>query len=88
MAVNRLKGDANGTYAVVGIVSETSDLAIEAAEKHRLRAYGCLQLATALLLHERRVALRMEPLILASSDKELNAAAANEVLLVEDPAET
>jgi predicted nucleic acid-binding protein len=87
-AVNRLKEDANGTYAIIEVVSETSERAIEVAEKYRLRAYDCLQLATALLLHEQRVALRMEPLILVSSDRDLNAAAKNEGLLVEDPAES
>lgn len=80
--------DLYNVYQVIEVVAETSDLAITVAEKHHLRAYDCLQLATALLLHEQRVALRMEPLILASSDEELNAVAANEGLLVEDPAES
>jgi predicted nucleic acid-binding protein len=87
-AVDRLKSDTHGTYAIIEVVTEMSDRAVEIAEKHRLRAYDCLQLATALLLHEQRVALRMEPLVLASSDGELNAAAEADGLLVEDPTES
>jgi predicted nucleic acid-binding protein len=64
----------------------TADQAIEVAERHRLRAYDCLQLATALLLQEQRVPFELSPLVLVSSDAELNAAAEGEGLNVEDPA--
>lgn len=85
-AVERLKSDTHGTYAIIEVIPETAYRAVEIAEKHRLRAYDCLQLATALLLHEQRAALRMEPLTLMSSDEELNAAAEGEGVLVENPA--
>lgn len=84
-AVDRLKSDTRGTYVIIEVVPETFDRAVEIAEKHRLRAYDCLQLATALMIHEQRSALRMELLTLVSADGELNAAAEDEGLLVENP---
>lgn len=85
-AVARLLEDAQNVYQVVEVDPETADRAIQAAERHRLRAYDCLQLATALLLQERRDAVGLAPLTLVSSDGELNAAAQSEGLTMEDPA--
>ena len=59
---------------------------MEVAERHRLRAYGCLELATLLILQEQRVAFELAPLVLLSSGGELNEAAVSEGMLVEDPA--
>ena len=74
-------------YQIVEFGIGTAEHAIEVvAERHRLRAYDCLQLATVLLVKRRRVAMELAPLILVSSDTELNAAAQSEGLTVEDPA--
>ena len=75
-------------YKIVEVATVTAERSIEVAEKHRLRAYDCLQLATALLLQEQRVAFGLPPLILVSSDRELNAAAVAEGMIVEDPADS
>lgn len=85
-AVTRLREDLGDVYEIVEIDPPTADRAFEVAERHLLRAYDCLQLATVLLLQEQRAALELEPLILVSSDLELNAAASAEGLPVKNPA--
>ena len=64
----------------------TADTAIDMAEKHLLRAYDRMQLATVLLLPRQRTLLGLEPLVLLSSDGDLNGAALDEGLAIEDPA--
>jgi uncharacterized protein len=86
-AMSRLREDIQDLYRIVEFGMATADQAIEVAERHRLRAYDCLQLATALLLQEQRVPFELSPLVLVSSDAELNAAAEGEGLNIEDPAE-
>ncbi len=85
-AVTRLRADVDAVYRIVEVDPTTAERAIEVAARHRLRAYDCLQLATALLLQEQRDALGLAPLTFASSDRELGAAAQAEGLAVEDPA--
>lgn len=86
LAVARLRADTQDVYWIVEVDPATADRAVEVAERHRLRAYDCLQLATALLLQRQRDTLSLAPLSLISSDGELNAAAESEGLTVEDPA--
>ena len=85
--LEEFRTDLEAIYQIAEIKPATTDRAVAIAERYRLRAYDCLQLATALLLHGQRAALRMEPLILVSSNGELNVAAANEGMLIEDPSE-
>lgn len=87
-AVERLREDLGDLYRVMEFEATTAEMAVEVAEKHRLRAYDCVQLATALTLHRQREALELQPLTLLSSDRELNDAARDEGLIVEDPAES
>ena len=84
--MNRLREDIQDLYRIVEFGIATAERAVEVAEHHRLRAYDCLQLATALLLQEQRAPFELAPLVLVSSDAELNAAAEGEGLSVEDPA--
>ena len=85
-AVDRLREDLRYSYRIVEFGGATAERAVEVAEQHRLRAYDCLQLATLMILQEQRVAFGLAPLVLLSSDGELNDAAVSEGLLVEDPA--
>lgn len=85
-AAVRLREDVRDLYSVVEFSVATAERAVEVAERHRLRAYDCLQLATALKLQEQRAAFGFSPLVLVSSDRELNAAAYSEGMIVEDPA--
>lgn len=85
-ALEEFRLDVESIYRVVGVDAVTADQGVDIARRYRLRAHDCLQLATALLLQEQRVALEFTPLILVSSDADLNAAASAEGLPVEDPA--
>lgn len=80
------RSDVEDVYRVIEVGPATSERAIEVARDHRLRAYDCLQLATALLLEGQRARAGLEPLTLVSSDGELNVAAEAEGITVEDPA--
>ncbi len=84
-AVALLREDVEDVYQAIEVDPVTADRGIEAAERHKLRAYDCLQLASALLLQEQRASFELAPLVLVSSDEELNAAAGSEGLIVEDP---
>jgi hypothetical protein len=55
------------------------------AETHALRGYDAVQCAAVLVVHTYRQALQMPGLTLVSADDALNAAAAAEGLLVDDP---
>ena len=55
------------------------------AEKHGLRGYDAVQLAAAQAINNLCIANDLHPLTFISADKELNTAAANEGLLVENP---
>ena len=85
-AINRLREDIRSLYRIIEFSVVTASRAIEVAERNRLRAYDCLQLATVQLLQEQRASFDLTPLVLVSSDAELNAAAGSEGLAVEDPA--
>jgi len=60
------------------------DRAMELAEKHKLRGYDAIQLASALLIEERMTIQGVGPLTLISADIELNQAAQAEGLLTDD----
>lgn len=55
------------------------------AQAHGLRAYDAVQLAAVLHATEQRTARGSVPLVLVSSDNELNDAARAEGLAVDDP---
>jgi predicted nucleic acid-binding protein len=71
-------------FAVVDIPPSVIERATDLAEKHALRGYDAVQLAAALAVHSMSQS-HLLPYILISADAELNAAAAAEGLLVEDP---
>lgn len=84
-AVGRLLQDVEDFYRIVEVRQATAELAVKIALDHRLRAYDCLQLATAFLMQRQRGLSGLEPLVLLSSDSDLNDAARREGLTVEDP---
>ena len=85
VALDEFRRDARYEFHLIGIETHLIASAIRSAEAHGLRAYDALQLASALALKNIRSDLALSPLILASSDQELNAAARSEGILVEDP---
>jgi hypothetical protein len=72
-------------YHVVELSPAVLAHAMDLAETLGLRGYDAVQLASALAVHAERSALGLPALTLVSADTELNAAAAAEGLLVEDP---
>jgi predicted nucleic acid-binding protein len=84
-AIAAFRHDYANEFGVVAIAPKLITLAMSTAEKHGLRGYDAMQLAAALLTHERRQASKLTPLTLLSADGELNAAAMAEGLTVDDP---
>lgn len=62
-----------------------ADESAQLSEKHFLRAYDAVQLATALEVQRTRTQLRASPLSFVSADNELNNAAHAEGLAVKNP---
>ena len=63
------------------IVAQARDL----LERHPLRAYDAVQLASALVASQALQAARLAPLVFLSADDRLNAAATDEGLTVDNP---
>ena len=59
--------------------------AMKLARSHALRGYDAVQLASAIEVHQARVAAGASPLTIISADEPLNTAAVAEGLLVENP---
>jgi uncharacterized protein len=74
-ALGRFRHDFGNQYQVVEVSEVLLGSAATLAERHALRAYDAVQLAAAVELQSIRVAMGSPPLVLVSSDLELNAAA-------------
>jgi predicted nucleic acid-binding protein len=72
-------------YNVLELTPSLVTAAMLVARTHGLRAYDALQLTAALEVNRRRLAMGLQAVTLVSADRELNAAAAAEGLVVEDP---
>jgi predicted nucleic acid-binding protein len=77
--------DFGTQFRIVPTTKLVLDQAMALAEKHALRGYDAVQLAATLLTNSRRIRRGLKPLVLVSSDLELNAAAIAEGLTVLDP---
>lgn len=72
-------------YRVIELTPMLFSNAMREARKHRLRAYDAVQLAVALEIHRLRLDAGFGPITMVSADRELNNAALDEGLAVEDP---
>lgn len=84
-AISQFRFDFQNQYRIVEITPSLITRAMSLAETHALRGYDAVQLAAALEVNTRRLALRMPPLTFISADAALNAAATAEGLTVDDP---
>ncbi|MBI3947696.1 MAG: type II toxin-antitoxin system VapC family toxin [Armatimonadetes bacterium] len=84
-AVDQLRQDVMLQYRVVAMDGPLAEDAVAAVRKHALRAYDAAQLAAALSVERQRTAGSRPPLTFVCADAVLNAAAAAEGLVVEDP---
>lgn len=89
-AITNFRYDFANQYNPLEITEQVVIHAMSLAEDHLLRAYDAVQLAAAMKIYSRSVAVGMTSLGVAgltivSADKDLNQAAAAEGLVVEDP---
>jgi uncharacterized protein len=83
----RFRQHLAGRYTVIEVTPALFTEAMRLANTHALRAYDAVQLAAALEISQQRKAAGFGPVTLVSADRELNAAAAAEALIVEDPSD-
>ena len=84
-AISQFRFDFQNQYRLVEITPSLITRAMSLAETHALRGYDAVQLAAALEVNTRRLALRMPPLTFISADAALNAAATTEGMTVGNP---
>jgi len=84
-ALGAFLNDCDDGYLLIGLDRATLDLAVDLTQRHVLRAYDAVQLATSLLSNSDLVARALPPLTFVSSDQDLLKAARAEGLLVDDP---
>lgn len=82
---NQLRSDLQTDYQVIEITEVVISSGMAFAETQGLRGYDAVQLAAGCAINELCVANGLLPIIFVSADKELNLAAINEGLLVENP---
>jgi uncharacterized protein len=72
-------------YRLVSLSRPTLDAAIDLTQRHRLRAYDAVQLATALATNTALLAAGLPSPIFIAADNDLVAAARSEGLTADDP---
>ena len=72
-------------YQIVEVDEHVLSTAMMLAESHGLRGYDAVQLAAAVVIDGQYRAAGLRPIMLLSSDSELNAAAMAAVLAFDDP---
>jgi predicted nucleic acid-binding protein len=82
---NQLRRDLQSEYQVLEITERIINSAMALAETRGLRGYDAVQLAAGCELNALCVANSFPPVTFVSADDELNAAAASEGLIVENP---
>jgi len=79
--------DCQTQYRLHALTRERIDLAVELAQRRKLRGCDAIQLATAIDLNRARVAQALPPLIFVAADKDLVQAALEEGSRTENPIE-
>lgn len=82
---NQFRRDLQSEYQVLEITERIINSAMALAETRGLRGYDAVQLAAGCELNALCVANSLPPVTFVSADDELNAAAASEGLIVENP---
>ena len=83
--LSRFRKHLAGRYIPSEISPALVSEAMKLANTHRLRAYDAVQLAAALDLYRDWTADRLGAFVFVSADRDLNAAATAEGLMVDDP---
>ncbi|NES25567.1 MAG: type II toxin-antitoxin system VapC family toxin [Symploca sp. SIO3E6] len=82
---NQFKSDWQTEYQVVEIRDNIISSGMMLAELHGLRGYDAIQLAAGRAVNQLCLVNNLPPIVFVSADEELNAAASNEGLVVENP---
>ncbi len=85
VAISSFRRDVAAEYILVEVTPNIANHAMLLAETYALRGYDAIQLATCLEANSRYLSGGLPPVVLISSDKEINVAARTEGLSVEDP---
>lgn len=85
LVCNQLRSDLQTDYQVIEITEGIISSAMALAEAQGLRGYDAVQLAVGCAINELCIANGLSPIIFVSADEELNLAAVNEGLLIENP---
>lgn len=85
LVCNQLRNDLQTDYQIVEIIEGIINAGMALAETHGLRGYDAVQLAAGCAVNELCITNGLSPIILVSADNQLNLAAVNEGLLVENP---
>jgi uncharacterized protein len=82
--LHRFRKHLAGRYTIIEITPALFNEAMLLANTHALRAYDAVQLTAALEIHRLRQEAGFGPVMLVSSDRDLNTAAIAEGLAVDD----
>ncbi len=82
---NRFRRNFTGNFFKIETNLPVIEQATALAERHALRGYDAVQLASAVNLHLRRQKAGLPPLVFISADNALNAAAQAEGLQIDNP---
>jgi hypothetical protein len=85
LACVQFRSDLQSDYQVVELTESIINSAMVLAETYALRGYDAVQLATGCAINDLCTANSFSPVTFVSADNELNAAAAREGLIVENP---
>ena len=85
MTCSQFRADWLSDYQVIEVNDILLQQAMSLAEKYGLRGYDAVQLAAGSQVNRLCVGSGLAPIVFGSADSELNAAAAAEGLVVENP---
>jgi len=84
-ALSRFLQDCEEHFVLLVVDRQVIDRAVELTQRHRLRGYDAVQLATAIVASETLQAQTLSPPIFIASDQDLLTAAQAERLTTENP---
>ena len=84
-AIMQFKSEFQGGYQIIEVNRHLVETAMALAERHGLRGYDAVQLASAVEVQIRRIAHNLSEPVFVCADNQLNSAALAEGLTIENP---
>lgn len=85
LALTQFRQDLAQKYRLIEFTATLADSAMQLAEKHVLRGYDAVQLASAIALNMQLLTINLPAIIFVTADNALNSAAILEGLTVDNP---